>query len=124
MDSGHMDSRKEAAPKLAILLPHASSRIPPYWLRMLEELDELDVHTEVIDAVVRPLIREAEPPPERRAYLPSVAFVRGLLRSPARIFLCVEYGLATLVDALAARLRCSRELIFQEHSGRAGMRQP
>src|SRR5687768_10033747 len=92
--------------KVAVLMPvrERPFRIAPYWIPIFNELHQLDVRAEVIWAQVRAVIRDQDPPPERRAYLPSLTFVRVLLRSSAPVFFCVEYSFATLLAAVAARL--------------------
>ena len=116
----------DRTPELAFVMPMIQRPfwLPPYWAQILDQLAELEVSTEVIDATVRPLVNEEEPPPGRRAVLPSAPFIRTLLRSAAPVLLCVEYGVATLVTIAAARLRGKKTIIFQEHTGRQGLRLP
>jgi glycosyltransferase involved in cell wall biosynthesis len=94
------------------------SRIPLYWLRILEALNELDIPVEVIGAEVRTLAKRRQFSSRGRAVLPSAASVCVLLRSSAPVFLCVEHGVTTLLAAAAARLQDKQTIIFQEHRRR------
>lgn len=113
----------EQRPGLAIVMPvrRGHFEIPAYLEAVLSKLDELDISTEVLGVRVRPLVIEDEPPPGRRALLPSTAAISVLARSRARVFLCMEYSFATLVTAMLGRLRGRATVIFQEHRGRTGV---
>lgn len=109
--------------KLAIVMAtwNAPRPTPLYWTSVLDALAGEGIDIEVIRASVKPLIREDEPPPGRRAYLPSTTYVRALLNSSAHTFLCVEYGIATALCIAVARIRGRQAIIFQEHRGRRGV---
>jgi glycosyltransferase involved in cell wall biosynthesis len=100
--------------------------IPLYWRRLFDELEELDIPTEIIGVEVRVLVKEGRGRASRgrHAFLPSGTFLRVLLRSSAPVFLCVEYGFATLVAAAIARLRGRRTIVLQENGGHDGLRLP
>lgn len=94
---------------------------PLFWTRVIETLTELGIESEVIQAEVRPLVTQDQPPAERRAYLPPTSFLHELVASPASVFVCVEYGVATAMCIALARMRGRRAIIFQEHRGREGL---
>jgi glycosyltransferase involved in cell wall biosynthesis len=109
--------------KLAVVMAtwNAPRPTPLYWTSVLDALAREGIDIEVIRASVKPLIRENEPPPGRRAYVPSMTYVHALLSSSAQTFLCVEYGIATVLCIALARTRRRRVIIFQEHCGRRGV---
>jgi glycosyltransferase involved in cell wall biosynthesis len=118
-------SRNRATSRLAVVLPvRATSALPVYWEGIFEALEERDVQVEFIPATM-PLTKTRWPVLGGRVSLPPpTSFVRALFRSPARVFLCAEYSLATLLSAVVARLTRRRTIIFQEHRGREGFRLP
>jgi glycosyltransferase involved in cell wall biosynthesis len=96
--------------------------LPIFWQSILRECDRRGLNTNVIGAVVHPLITQEQPPAARRAFLPSRDLVRALIASPAPVFICIEYSVATALCVFLACLRRRRTIIFQEHRGRGGLR--
>lgn len=121
-----MPGNREKAYDLAVVLPswHRLAPPPPFWQGVLDELTGLGVEVHVIPAAIHPLRRQGQPPPSRRAVLPSPALALDIVRSRASTVLCVEYSVATAVCLVLARLTRKRSIVFQEHLGREGIPLP
>jgi glycosyltransferase involved in cell wall biosynthesis len=118
-----MVSTEEKPLSLVLVLPvRKTTSPPPFWLAILNALENLGVQTEVVTAGVRPP-KNGELTFRRRV-LPSPRFVSSLIRSSAPVLLCIEYGVPTLIAAVIARLTRRRTVIFQEHQGRGNRHVP
>ena len=122
--AGFALSTSDGKPRVAIVMRSwgKAEPPPPYWAEILKALDELGLRTEVIAAELHPRASQEQPPPGRRAFLLSLAFVPALLRSSAPVLFCIEYSVATALCVVLARVRGKRTIIFQEHYGRQGLR--
>lgn len=117
-----MDPRSQVPQRLAIVLPmRQKGPLALYWERIFRALDERGMRVEFIPAMMKPLTRAPSSSLDRRIFLPSTSFARALARSSAPVFLCGEYSLATLLAAVAARVRGRRVVILQENSGWSGL---
>jgi glycosyltransferase involved in cell wall biosynthesis len=110
-------SGANAMPDLAFVYPLRQGALPLYWNRVLLALGERNVSAQVIPGAMRRLGNIPWPRLSRRIFVPSVRFVRALLRSPAPVVFCIEYSLGTLASAVVARVRRKHVVIFQEGYG-------
>lgn len=121
-----IDRSRAVTNKLALVIPASGeprAREPGYWRYIIEALEESLPVVEVFQPRLRARFSWYSPAHRRRQMLFTLplGFLRQVWRSDSAVFVCVEYGPATLATLVASRiLRHRRVLIFQEHRGNAG----
>ena len=112
-----VDSRQRS---LTLVLPvRQAASVRDFWSPIVSALEDLNVRTQVLDGGARS-------PSEYhgqwfRTRIPSLVFFRSVFRLSTSTLICVEFGLTTVLAAVAARLARKRVILLQEHGGREGV---